>query len=40
MLLNLRVGPNFNRAKIGNGVVLWNMMVSRDKGRAGRVWCG
>ena len=26
-LLNLRVGPTFNRARIGNGVVLWNMMV-------------
>ena len=36
MLLNLKVEPDLNRVRIGYGVVLWDM--SRDKGRAGRVW--
>ena len=47
MLLNLRVGPNFNRARIGYGVVVWNMRISieirvglGEVGRVGqcRVW--
>ena len=37
MLLNLRVEPHFNSE--WGGVVEYDGM-SRDKGRAVRVWCG
>ena len=39
MLLNLRVGPNFNRARTGYGVVLWNIRIC-IRIRVGRVGFG
>ena len=39
MLLNLRVGPDFNRARVRYGMVLWNMRILVGI-RVGRVALG